>query len=109
MGLSLIHPKEFNIDRKKRLQDPLLMWVNGQLLSKSVETWINQDPVRVFFKLYKPEEYSKNYHSFPKAEATLSLCYNAIKLLKQKIQSVRPDLLEDLAQRKLLYTKFRTT
>ena len=53
MGLRAKSPREFNIDRKLRPQDPLILFIDGERISKSIARWIEIAPGRIWDKIYK--------------------------------------------------------
>lgn len=101
MGLQTKSPREFNIDRKLRPQDPLILFIDGERVSKSIASWIEIAPGRIWDKIHKTSEYGSTY-SVPagKEVAKLSLCSNAYSLLMKAIEEKSPDRLEELEQKR---------
>ena len=96
-GLYTTWAKEFNIDRKLRPQDPLLIFEDGEMISRSVETWIAHNPIRIWDKIYYPNTYHETYQvPLNKESRKLSLCSNAYSLLKQAIELTSPERLKAL-------------
>jgi hypothetical protein len=62
MGLRAKSPREFNIDRKLRPQDPLILFVDGERISKSVASWIEIVPERLWDKIHESSEYGSTYN-----------------------------------------------
>lgn len=101
MGLQTKSPREFNIDRKLRPHDPLILFINGERKSKSIESWIEIIPERLWDKIYNTKEYVYIYHvPNGKEVEKLSLCSNAYSLLKKAIEKSSPDRMAALARRK---------
>jgi hypothetical protein len=100
MGLRAKIPREFNIDKKLRPQDPLILFYHGERISKSVVSWIEIVPERLWDKIHKTSEYGSTY-SVPagKEVEKLSLCSNAHSLLRKAIEEKSPDRLEELEQK----------
>ena len=73
--------KEFTISNKKRLQDPLILELNGQLVSKSTETWIRKHPQTLYDNYYKN---NKGIH----------LTSEAFHLFKNVLREKHLDLIE---------------
>jgi hypothetical protein len=91
MGLRTKSPQEFNIDKKLRPQDPLILFINGERKSKSIESWIEIVPERLWDKIYKTSEYGSKYNvPAGKEVSKLSLCSNAYSLLKRVIEKLYP-------------------
>ena len=100
MGLRAKSPREFNIDRKLRPQDPLILFIDGERISKSIARWIEIAPGRIWDKIYKSSEYGSMYNVPDKKEVDkLSLCSNAYSLLRKAIEEKSPDRLEELEQK----------
>lgn len=100
-GLYAHNPTEFNIDKKLRPQDPLKLIVNGKECTHNMKKWLEVDPIRIWIKLYKPQEYFSIYNSTPGLETSkLSLCHNTHKSLVAAIKKVKPELIEELKQKK---------
>lgn len=100
-GLYTTWAKEFNIDRKLRPQDPLLIYEDGQMISRSVETWISINPIRIWDKIYYPNSYHETYQVPLHTETRkLSLCTNAYSLLRQAIEHISPERLKALEAKK---------
>lgn len=101
MGFKTKNPREFNIDRKLRPQDPLILFVDGERKSKSVASWIEVAPQRLWDKIYEFSEYGNMYKVLDGREVSkLSLCSNAHSLLKKAIEEKSPERLEKLEKKK---------
>ncbi len=101
MGLQTKSPREFNIDRKLRPQDPLILFFEGQRKSKSIASWIEIAPERIWDKIYESSNYGHKYNvPVGREVAKLSLCSNAHSLLKKTIKKSSPDRIEALDKRK---------
>ena len=101
MGLIAKRPAEFNIDMKLRPQDPLILFIDGERISKSVASWIEIAPNRIWDKIYGSAEYGGMYNvPVGKEVPKLSLCSNALSLLKKAIEKSSPDRIEALEKRK---------
>jgi hypothetical protein len=62
MVLRAKSPREFNIDRKLRPHDPLILFVDGERISKSVVSWIEIVPERLWDKIHESSEYGSTYN-----------------------------------------------
>jgi hypothetical protein len=103
MGLFANNPREFNIDKKLRLQDPLKLLVDNKLISHSIRKWIDQDPVRIWIKLFQPSKYYTLYNITSGKEChRISLCSNSYAELSKVIKMKRPDLFREKELRKNL-------
>ena len=78
--------REFNISTKKRLQDPLLLLVNGGKVNKSVASWISSYPKRLYEAVYDNNE--------------VELTRDSIQLLKSQLHIHFPHLLEAINKRR---------
>lgn len=100
-GLYTTRAYEFNIDKKLRPQDPLLIFEDGQMISRSVESWISINPIRIWDKIYYPDTYHETYQvPLNKESRKLSLCTNAYSLLRQAIDRTSPERLKALEAKK---------
>lgn len=100
-GLYTTRAYEFNIDKKLRPQDPLLIFEDGQMISRSVETWISINPIRIWDKIYYPDTYHETYQVPLNMESRkLSLCTNAYSLLKEAIELTSPERVRALEAKK---------
>ncbi len=84
----------FTISGKLRCQDPLTITTQETTVKKRVQTWIEEDPNLVWLLVY-----GKGVQKSTK----LSLCRDALTLLKTKIAEVNPSLLVELDKRKQGY------
>jgi len=100
MGLRAKSPREFNIDRKLRPQDPLILFYHGERISRSVASWIEIVPERLWDKIHESSEYGNMYNVPDGREVLkLSLCSNAYSLLRKAIEEKSPYRLEELEKK----------
>ena len=79
--------KEFNISKKKRLKDPLVLELDGISCNKSVETWIKEYPQVVFDNFYQNN-------------TGLQFVTEAFQLFKSVLREKHPELIEEIERRK---------
>lgn len=96
MGVMTGYTRHFSISDKLRINDPLAVTdEHGFTVTKRIIRWIEDDPVRLWHLIYD---------SSVSKSCSPSLCYDALNLLKQTIQEVKPELLVELERKKLRRT-----
>jgi hypothetical protein len=91
MGISAGLTYRFNISPKLRPEDPLTINTEEQIVTKSVKQWIKDDAELIWHLIY-----DKHF----KKSCSLSLCYNSLKLLTDKLKNTNPELLAEVQRRR---------
>lgn len=96
MGLRAGLTYHFNISRKLRLQDPLKITDEYTTINKRVSKWIEDDPLLLWHLIYDKSV---------KKSCSLSLCRDALAVLKERIKVLKPELLEEVSRRRVCHSR----
>lgn len=86
VGLRSGVTRHFNFSQKRRLFDPVVCLVRNESISKSVESWIKEDPLLLFSFVYQ--------------EGKIELAKGAHSLLMDALQKDYPAYYQQIQSRK---------
>jgi hypothetical protein len=94
MGINAGITYHFVLSSKLRCADPLTIFIDNIPVSKRVYRWIEEYPELIWSLIYNGKATNPR---------SLSLCRDALDLLKSRIMLLRPELLDEIKLKKKKY------
>jgi hypothetical protein len=80
--------------KKAPLDRIVILFVEGRKVTDSVRSWIEKDPIALYYHIYEPRQHNL---------IPISLTCDGIALLKQELELHHPDLFLKIAYKKKKY------